>query len=130
IVALENAADVNTGLAIAVGQASTVTDQPACDGKLVLLVNRRDSMMRCQRHDLIAPTVEEWVRADNKRANLEPDNSVERQIEFIFTVCMQDMDILFDDASGLLKVIQLAFSQRAVRVQKDGNQRNIRDQLT
>jgi hypothetical protein len=65
--ALENPADVHSGLAIGIRNAGAIAHQAADGGELAPLVDRGNRMARRQRDEFLALAVEEGIAADNER---------------------------------------------------------------
>src|SRR5580704_8417721 len=63
------------------GEARSVTDQAAGSGVLAPLIDRRNGMARCQRHELLAPAVEERIGADDEAAGVQLDESHEGRVD-------------------------------------------------
>jgi hypothetical protein len=56
-------------------------------------MNRRHGMERCQRNDLLAPTAEERIGADNKCAGLQLDKSGEGGVDLALGAGLQDREL-------------------------------------
>jgi hypothetical protein len=61
----ENAPDIAAGEAIGIGNARSITDQPANVGKLAQVVDRRERMARRQPDQLIAPAQKKSIGPDD-----------------------------------------------------------------
>src|SRR6516164_2909824 len=65
-----NSTNIGPGLAPSLGEAASIADQAACLRELAPLIDRRNAMTCGQRHQLIAPTKEELVAADDEHPRL------------------------------------------------------------
>jgi hypothetical protein len=73
-------------------------------------------MARRQCHELLAPTVEERIRADNKRAGVQLDKSGERGVDLAFGAGFQDQELHSLCLSCFLRVPYAALGKRVRRV--------------
>src|SRR6516165_10005216 len=69
--AVEDPSRVNAVLAIYAGEAGSIADQTTGHGEFTPFIDRRNHMASCQRDELLTPTVEKWVGADDKPAGLQ-----------------------------------------------------------
>lgn len=63
--ATRDLADMDAGLAVGIHEVDAIAHQSAAFGKLPPLVDRRQSMTRHQRHDLLAPAQKQRIGARN-----------------------------------------------------------------
>src|SRR5262249_12595457 len=63
--AFENPPDVATAEAVGIGNARSVTDQPTSVGELAQIMDRWQRMACCQCDQLIGPTGEQLIAADD-----------------------------------------------------------------
>src|ERR1700682_3554301 len=64
--ALENFADIDASLAVAVGKVRPVTDEPTGSNIVSLRINHRDRMSRCERHEFLDKAEKDRILRDEK----------------------------------------------------------------
>src|SRR6266702_6006242 len=79
--ALEDLSGVNAGLAKDIREAGSVADQATGHGEFTKKIDHGSSMTCCQRHELLAPAVEERVVADKKRVGMQLDEGCESGVD-------------------------------------------------
>jgi hypothetical protein len=92
--ALENSTGVNTAFLIALTQHRSIAHQPTGFDELADFVDRRDRMTCRKRDKVLAPTGEEWVRADEKRIRPLLDKRREDRIEIVLGDGIEDIESL------------------------------------
>src|SRR5262249_23930491 len=63
--ALEDLSDINADLEIDSHVARSIADQAAGRGEFAPIIDRRNGMTRCQRHELVTPAEEEQLALDD-----------------------------------------------------------------
>jgi hypothetical protein len=94
-----------------------------------LLIDCRNGVARRQRDDVCAPAVEERISGDEQGASANLPRGCEGSVEFGFTGCVQDMNLLVEGARRLLDILQLGCRRRIVRIDKDSDQGCSRNQF-
>src|SRR5260370_24853826 len=90
--ALENSTGVNTAFVIALTQHRSIAHQATGFDELADFVDRRD-LMTCRKRDkVLAPTSEEWVRADEQRITPLLDKRREDRIQIALGDGIVDID--------------------------------------
>ena len=95
---LEDAAGVDTGLVVRLIRTGSVAHKTASHGDVAPFIDRWDPMMRCQRHDLIAPTIKESIGADNERTSPVLDQGCKGAVDLAFGTGSQDLDLQIESA--------------------------------
>ena len=86
--------------------------------------------MACrQRHELLAPVVEEWIGADDERAGLQLDKGREGGLDVALGAGLQDMELHPLRARRFLHVSDHALGARIVRVHEQGDHPGLGNQL-
>src|SRR5215471_8556284 len=93
LLALENPAGIDTGLAVHIGNAASITQQPTSGGELTPLVDRGQGVADGQCGELLDPTVEEGIGADHETGRLQLGRGCEHRIELRFAARMQNMEL-------------------------------------
>ena len=86
-------------------------------------------MARRQRHELLAPAVEERIGADEERAGLQLDEGGEGGVDLAFGAGLQDMELHPLRARRFLHVSHHALGTRIVRVHQQGDHAGLGNQL-
>ena len=107
LLALENAAGIDAGLAVRFGKAGSVAHQAAGHGELAPKVDRGHRVAGRQRDDLIAPAVEERIGANDERAGPLLDHGCEGRVDVAFGAGIQDMELQPQRARRRLQVFRL-----------------------
>ena len=86
-------------------------------------------MARCQRHELLAPAVEERIAADEERAGMQFDEGGEGGVDLAFGGGLQDRELhpLARAASCTSRMMRSA--RRIVRVHQQGDHPGLGNQL-
>ena len=87
----ENAARVDAGLTERVSNITPVAHQSACRGKLVILIDGRESPTEKQPGESLALSVEEGIGADHKPASTLLGYVSQHSIEVALRTGMEDM---------------------------------------
>ncbi len=86
--------------------------------------------MACrQRHELLAPAVEERIGADDERAGMQLDEGGESGVDLAFGAGLQDMELHPLRARRFLHVSHDALGSRIVRVHEQGDHPGLGNQL-
>ena len=85
--------------------------------------------MRCQRHELLAPAVEERIAGDDERAGMQLDEGGEGGVDLAFGAGLQDMELHPLRARRFLHVSHHALGIRIVRVHEQGDHPGLGNQL-
>src|SRR5262249_18572762 len=94
LLSVENAASINSSLAICLAEAGSVTHQSASHSELAPLIYRRNCIACSQCHESCALGVEEWIGSDDERTDPLLDEGCEGCAELvpsgsIHDVCLQ-----------------------------------------
>ena len=127
--ALEDLSGVNADLAIGSREARSIADQAAGRGEFAPLIDRRNGMACRQRHELLAPAVEERIGADDERAGMQLDEGREGGVDLAFGAGLQDMELQPLRARRLLHVSHRCARHRIVRVHEQGDHLGLGNQL-
>src|SRR6266702_1018379 len=128
--ALANSSGVNADLAIGSREACSIADQAAGRDELAPRIDRRNSMARCERHELLAPAAEERIRADDERASMQLDEGGESDVDLAFGAGLQDRKLHPLRARRFLHVSYYALANRRnVRVDEQGDHPGLGNQL-
>src|SRR6266702_1342206 len=130
--ALANSSGVNADLAIGSREACSIADQAAGRDELAPRIDRRNSMARCERHELLAPAAEERIRADDERASMQLDEGGESDVDLAFGAGLQDRKLHPLRARRFLHVSYYALYAlgiRIVRVDEQGDHLGLGNQL-
>src|SRR5204863_6753369 len=92
-------------------------------------IYRRNYMAQCQRHELLAPAAEEWIRADDERVGMQLDEGRESGIDLTLGAGLQDVELHPLHARRFRRVSHIALGIRIVRVHEQGNHPGLRNQL-
>jgi hypothetical protein len=84
--AVENAADVNTHLAVGIGELRSVAHQAAGRGELPPLVDRGNCVSRCQRDELLTVSGEQDIGANDQRFDPLLNERCERRRKLAFSI--------------------------------------------
>src|SRR5215469_17289315 len=126
--ALEDLSGVSADQAIHSREASSIADQAADRDELAPLIDRRNGMTRCQRHELVAPAEEERVGAD-ERGGMQLDKGCEGGVDLAFGAGLQDIELQPLLARRLLHVLYHALGTRTVRVREQGGYAGLGNQI-
>jgi hypothetical protein len=126
---LENSAGIITHETIGIGNDGSVTHQTAGRGELALLVDRRNGMLRRERHDLIASADEIGVGADQDRRDLPLRKHHERRIDLALVARIHNVDLLPQRPRCGMHVVQLGGNRWSVWVDEHADQRRGGDQF-
>jgi hypothetical protein len=74
----------STGLAKREGAVGSIADQAAGYGEFAPLIDRRNRIACCQRHELVELAAEERVGADDERAGALLDEGGESSVDLVF----------------------------------------------
>ena len=107
----------------------SVADQATGRGELAPLIDRRYGMACRQRDELLAPTVEEWVGADDQRAGLKLDERGEGGVDLALGAGLQDRELHPLRARRFLHVSDHGLGIRIVRVHEESDHLGLGDQL-
>src|SRR5262245_1644119 len=75
--ALEDFSGEDAGTAISIAYARAVAHQAASSDELTHVVNRRNGVASCQRHELVTPIDKKWIGAEQKHPDTLLDNPCE-----------------------------------------------------
>src|SRR5215831_3654518 len=128
--AVEDPSRVNADPAIYASQTTrSITDQPAGQGVLAQLIDRRNGIARCSLHELVAPAIEEWLGGDEERAGTQFDQGGESGVDLAFGAGSQDMELQPLRAHRFLHVSNELLSSRIHRIHQQGNHPGLGNQL-
>ena len=86
--------------------------------------------MACrQRHELLAPAVEEWIGGDDERASLPSDEGGEGGVDLAFDAGLQDMKLHPLCPRRLFYVFHYELESRIVRVHEQGDPPSLGNQF-
>src|SRR5260221_13764454 len=91
--ALEDRSGINADLSIGRRKARAIADQAAGRSVFTDPIDRRNGMACCQRHDLLAPAVDEWFGGDDERVGGALDEGGEGGVYFAFGAGVQDGEL-------------------------------------
>src|SRR5436305_5557630 len=81
---LEDLSGINADLAIGSRAGRSIADQAASGGEFTPLIDRRNVMACCKRHELVTPAAEELIGADEQRAGLQWDEGCKSGVDLAF----------------------------------------------
>jgi len=90
LITSSNFSGVNAGLAEDGLVVDSVIDQAAGRSEPSAIIDRRNGMARCQRHDLLSPLREELVAADDEPVGLQLGEGEEGGVDLAFGACPHD----------------------------------------
>src|SRR5439155_9046916 len=82
--AIQDLCGVDSNLMIGGRGARPIADQAAELYELTPLVNRRNGIAGCQRHELLAPAGEEYIGADEERPDFQLGEGREGEVDLAF----------------------------------------------
>src|SRR5262245_2073900 len=121
---LQNPAGVDTDLTVGVGKIGSVTNETTSHSEFALHVNRGHCMSRCQRDDLIALADEERIAGDDECTNPLLHKRCEGGIDLARRACLENDQVAPDSMRGHLRLSNLKFGTRIVRIDEQAYRRN------
>jgi hypothetical protein len=111
-------------------KARSIADQTTGLGELAPAINRRKAITRRQRHELLAPTIEERVGNDDKRLDVQLIKSREGSVDLAFGTRLQDRQLYFLRARGRPAGLHDTLAIRMVRIYQGAQQIDLGEKVT
>ena len=129
IFAFENAAGVDADLAVSVGNAGAIADEAAGDRGSAGFISRRNRGLGGERHQFVAPAVEERPRSDQQCTGRVLREASKGIVDFGFVVGLQDPNRQADRAGRRLDIGLEAHRSRPIGVDEHRDDFRLRDQI-
>ena len=100
----ENLADVNSAMAVLLGNAGAITHQATGCGEFAPVIHRRDGVRRCEGEKFFAPGDEKGSHRHKQRAGARIDERGKGGVEVTFGGGMHDEDLEPEGIGGHLRV--------------------------
>src|SRR5262245_7974188 len=127
--AFENPPGVDAGEAIRIGNAGSVTDQPAGHYKLAQIIHGRHGMARRQLDQLIAPAAEECIAVEDYRVDTLLGEARKSGLDFAFAAGIADQKLNAEGVRCSLDVFDLRVRSWIRRIDEKTDQPGVWDEL-
>src|SRR5262249_15948033 len=108
---LENAANVDAGLAIRLQTVVSVAHQTTGHGESTLGIDCRNLVTQRESGETIACPAEKSIPIDQERADTHPTSGCEGRLHLVHSLSIQDDDLLSDVGSRRLQVRRICFTK-------------------
>src|SRR5262249_7648672 len=125
----KDATRVNADQVVRLGVAWSVAHEATGLRVLTPFVERRNLVMVGERHDLVAPAVQEWVNPREQRVRTLARHGHERSVDLTLVYGIQYPDLLIQTARRRLHILQITLGIWACRIVQQDDCRGVWSEL-